>query len=116
MHYNLFLNAIRLKKCEKAVDTHHSTTKFVPECCKSKEMVCKAIHRCFFVFDSSPDQYKTQEICDLSCFFISFYNNTIIIIYCPDKYTTQIMCDEAIDDSLAALKLIPDWFVTSKII
>ena len=24
------------------------------------------------------------------------------------------MCDEAFDDSLAALKLVPDWFVTSK--
>ena len=24
------------------------------------------------------------------------------------------MCDKAIDDSLAALKLIPNWFVTSK--
>ena len=26
------------------------------------------------------------------------------------------MCDEAVDDSLAASELIPDWFVTSKII
>ena len=26
------------------------------------------------------------------------------------------MCDEAVDDSLAALKLIPDCFVTSKMI
>ena len=26
------------------------------------------------------------------------------------------MCDEAADDSPTALKLIPDWFVTSKII
>ena len=26
------------------------------------------------------------------------------------------MCDEAVDDSLAILKLIPDWFVTSKMI
>ena len=26
------------------------------------------------------------------------------------------MCDEAVGDSLAALKLIPDWFVTSKMI
>ena len=26
------------------------------------------------------------------------------------------MYDEAVDDSLAALKLIPDWFVTSKMI
>ena len=26
------------------------------------------------------------------------------------------MCDEAVDDSLVALKLVPDWFVTSKMI
>ena len=26
------------------------------------------------------------------------------------------MCDEAVDDSLAPLKLIPYWFVTSKMI
>ena len=26
------------------------------------------------------------------------------------------MCDKAVDDSLATLKLIPDWFVTSKMI
>ena len=36
--------------------------------------------------------------------FYSFY---------PDKYKTQRMLDEAVDDCLAALKLIPDWFVTS---
>ena len=39
-----------------------------------------------------------------------------VIVYCPDKYVTQIMCDEAVDDFLAALRLIPDWFVTSKMI
>ena len=26
------------------------------------------------------------------------------------------MCDEAVDDSIAALKLIPNWFVTRKMI
>ena len=39
-----------------------------------------------------------------------------LIVYCPDKYKTQKMCDEALDDSLAALKLVPHWFVTSKMI
>ena len=37
-------------------------------------------------------------------------------VYCPDKYKTQRLCDEAVDDSLAALKLMPDGFVTSKTI
>ena len=37
------------------------------------------------------------------------------IVYCSDKYITQRMCDEA-NESLAALKLIPDWLITSKMI
>ena len=45
----------------------------------------------------------------LGCFFISF-----LIVYCNDKYITHKMCDEAVDDSLAALKLTTDWFVTVK--
>ena len=56
-----------------------------------------------------PDLYKTQEICGI---VVSLY--PFLIIYCPDKYITQRICDEAVDDSLAALKLIPDWLVTSK--
>ena len=47
----------------------------------------KEINRCFALFGSIPDQYKTQK-----------------------------MCDRATDDLLAILKLIPDWFVTSKMI
>ena len=40
----------------------------------------------------------------------------LLKVYCPAKYKTQRKCDEAVDDSLAALKVFPDWFVTSKII
>ena len=39
-----------------------------------------------------------------------------MVAYCPDKYKTQKICDKAVDDSLAAMKIIPDWFVTSKIL
>ena len=39
-----------------------------------------------------------------------------LIGYCPDQYKTQRMCDDAVDVSLAALKLIPNCFVTSKVI
>ena len=34
-----------------------------------------------------------------------------LIVYCPNTYITQKMCDEAVDDSIATLKLTPDWFV-----
>ena len=63
----------------------------------------------FFVSDSIPDQYKTQQICDTVASLYPF-----LIIHCSDKYITQKMCDEAVDDSIAALKLIPNWFVTTK--
>ena len=41
----------------------------------------------FFMFDSIPDQYKTQEICD-----IAVYLNPFLLINCPDNYTVQRMC------------------------
>ena len=50
-------------------------------------------------------------MCDI---VVSLY--PFVIIYCPDKYKTQKKCDEAVDDSLAALKSIPGWFVTSKML
>ena len=45
-----------------------------------------------------------------------FLKILFLIVYCPDKYKTQKICDKAVDDSLATLKLIPDWFVTRKMI
>ena len=45
--------------CDKAVDAYPSTIKFVPKCFVTQEMCEKAVDKCFFVFDSIPDQYKT---------------------------------------------------------
>ena len=42
------------------------------------------------------------------CFWRSFF-----IVYCPDKYITQKLCDEDVDESITTLKFITDWFVTS---
>ena len=42
-------------------------------------------------------------------------DDPFLIVYCSDKYITQKMCDEVVD-SLVALKLIPDWFNTNKMI
>ena len=64
-----------------------------------------------FVFHSVHDLYKTQEICDRVVSEESF-----MIIYCPYRYKTQNMCNKAAADCLKALKLIPDWFVTSKML
>ena len=39
-----------------------------------------------------------------------------MIGYDLDKYETQKKCDEAADDCLAALKFLPEWFATSKMV
>ena len=65
----------------------------------------------FFVFNFISDRYKTQEMCDR---VVS--EDPFLIIYWPGEYETQRMCDEAVDDSLAPLKRIFNWFVTTKMI
>ena len=84
---------------------------YVPDQFKTSEMCDKVIDRCFLVFDSILDQCKTQVIRDR---VVS--EDPFLIVYCRDRYKTQRMCDEAVDDSLASLKFLPDWFVTSKMI
>ena len=39
-----------------------------------------------------------------------------LTVYCPDKYITQRISDEAVDISLAESKFILDWFVASKML
>ena len=39
-----------------------------------------------------------------------------LTVYCPDKYITQRISDEAVDVSLAESKLIPHWFIASKML
>ena len=87
--------------CGKVVNTHSPTIEFVPECYKTQKCVIKLLINVF---------NKTQEMCDR----ISDYPFSIrYVLY---QYTTQQMCYEAVDDCLPALKFVPDWFVTSKII
>ena len=45
---------------------------------------------------------------------VSLYR--FLIAYYLDKYITQRIWDEDVDNSPAALKLFPDWFVISKMI
>ena len=66
-------------------------------------MCDKAVTEFYFVFYSISYRYKTQEMCDR---VVS--EDPFLIVYCPDKYITYKICDIAVDDSLAALKLIPN--------
>ena len=63
-------------------------------------MCDKAFNKRNFVFDSAPDQFKTKTMRDK---IIS--DDPFKLKYCHDRYKTQQMCDEAVDDFLAALKL-----------
>ena len=49
---------------------------------------------------SITDRYETREICDRAIF-----EDPFMLAYYPDKYKTQRMCHEAVDDCLAALNL-----------
>ena len=40
----------------------------------------------------------------------------IMLKYCSDRHKTQKMCDKAVDACFSALKFIPDWLVTSKML
>ena len=64
----------------------------------------------FLVFVPIPDWYKTQETFGRSS------EDPFMIIYCLNSYIAQIMCREAADDCLAALRFIPDCFVMSKML
>ena len=97
--------------CDKPVNTYSSAIKFVPECFMTQEMCEKAVNVCFsylniFLIGIKLKKYVTELLLKI----------IFLIVHCPDKYKLQRMCDEAVDNSLAALKLIPDWFATSKMI
>ena len=61
MCWNLILNTIRLKICDKSVNTYSFTIKFVPECFMTQEICDKVVNR---KFDSIPNQYKTKKMYD----------------------------------------------------
>ena len=69
--------------CNKAVDNYPHPLAFVPECLMTQDICDKAVNR-FFLFDSIPDLYKTQEMC---CRVVS--KNPFLIGCCPDKYLTK---------------------------
>ena len=97
--------------CNQAVDNYVHALEFVPECYKTQEMCDKAVNTYPSTIKFGLECHKIQEICDKAdnrCF--------LYFIYCPYTCKTKRMCDEAVDDCLTALKFIPDWFVTNKML
>ena len=96
--------------CDKAVSTYPSTIKFVSECVMTQEMCDKTVKKNVLYLILLVINIKLK-ICVTDLFWRSF-----LIVYRPEKYKTQRICDGAVDDSLAPLELVPDWVVTSKMI
>ena len=46
----------------------------------------------------------------------SCFGRSLLIVYCPEQYKTQRMCDEAVDDCLVALRFIFNQFITCKML
>ena len=74
-------------------------------------MCVKAVDTCPFVFDSVPNQYKTQEMCNK---VVS--KNPFMLKYCLDRYEIEEMLDKVADAFLPTLKVFLNWLVTSKMI
>ena len=57
----------------------------------------------FFVFDSVPDQYKTQEMCDK---VVS--EDPLMLKYDINRYKVHEMWNKAVDANLLTLRFIPE--------
>ena len=100
--------------CNKAFNTYSSVIRYVPECYKTQEMCGKAVDTCFFFCISFCSRLIFCSRLTYEMYDRVVSKDPFMLIYCHNRYKTQTMCDEAVDDCLAPLKLIPDWFVTSK--
>ena len=64
-----------------------------------------------FMLEYCQDRYKTQKMCDKAVL-----EDLFILKYCHVRYKTQKLCDIAVNDFLPELKLVPDWFVSNKML
>ena len=72
-------------------------------------MYDEAVHDYADTLEFVPDW--CQEMC-----VKAISKNHFMLEYCHDRYKTQEICSKAVDNFLPALKFVPNWFVTSKII
>ena len=133
---NLFLTTTKITKCIiKLLIFMHMHQNFSPTAMRLKKNVTKPsilfvlqyssflnvikFNKCvagllIFVF-----LYLTQFLIDIrlnKCVIKAVSEESFMLKNCHDKYKTQEICDEAVGDFLPALKFIPYWFVTNKMI
>ena len=93
---------------DKAVNIYSVTIQLVSESYKRlKKYVIKLLIDSF-KFNSIRERHKTQEMRERLT-----YEDPSILIYCSGGYKAQKMCNVTVDDCLAALNIITDWFVKS---
>ena len=69
--------------CNKATDAYPSPIQIVLDQYKTQEKYLEAADTCPVVFDSVPDQYKAQDMCDK---VVS--EDLFMLKYCLDRYIT----------------------------
>ena len=93
---------------DKTVNIYSATIQLASESYKRlKKYVIKLLIDAF-KFNSIRERHKTQEMRERVT-----YEDPSILIYCSDRYKAQKMCNVTVDDCLAALNIITDWFVKS---
>lgn len=70
----------------------------------------KPASSCFYVFISVTKWYEVHKMWDR---VVS--EDPFMLEYCLNRYKTQKMCDEAVDDRLLPLKFVPDCFFTDNL-
>ena len=73
-------------------------------------MCDKAVNTCFLYFILFPINTRLKK-CVTELFPEIFYANIF-----PDRYKTKKMWEDAVEDCLATLKLIPDWFLINEML
>ena len=118
--------------CDKAVDNYPHALQFVPDCYMTQKCVIKLSMLILLQYNLFLNTIRLEKcviklLIMFSCIYsmlidiklkkcVRISGDSFAIRYVSDQYNTQQLCVEAVDDCLAALKFVPDWFATSKML
>ena len=97
--------------CDKAVDNYPHAFKFVPDCYMTQKCVIKLSILIILQYNFFLIAIRIKK-CVIKILINVFLHLLISLI----DIKLKKMCNEAVDNCLAALKFILDWFVTSKML
>ena len=97
--------------CNQAVDINIDASEYVAQCFKTQEMWDKPVD-----VDPSVIQFVSELSKLKKCVIKLLILLILVFDSIPDRFKTQKMCDKTVDDFLPTWKFVPDWLVTSKMI